>query len=140
MPAGRPTDYKEEYNELAHKLCLLGCTDKRLAELLETSEPTLNKWKRDFPEFLKSIKEGRDIADAEIAHATYHRAKGYSHPEDKIFNDGGEPMIVPTTKHYPPDTQAARLWLMNRHPDKWRDKQETEHTGELKIRVIRDGD
>ncbi len=55
----------------------------------------------------------------------YERATGYSHAEDKIFNDGGEPLIVPTTKHYPPDATSAIFWLKNRQPAKWRDK--TEH-------------
>jgi hypothetical protein len=32
MERGRPTKYKEEYNEQAYKLCLLGATDKELAD------------------------------------------------------------------------------------------------------------
>lgn len=32
--------------------------------------------------------------------------------------------IVPTIKHYPPDTVAGIFWLKNRQPDKWREKQE----------------
>ncbi len=36
---------------------------------------------------------------------------------------------MPTVKHYPPDTQAASLWLRNRQPDKWRDKLTHEHAG-----------
>jgi hypothetical protein len=35
-------------------------------------------------------------------------------------------MIVPTTKHYPPDTAAAIIWLKNRQPERWRDKIEQE--------------
>ena len=30
----RPTDYRQEYAEQAHKLCLLGFTDKQLAVFL----------------------------------------------------------------------------------------------------------
>ena len=29
---------------------------------------------------------------------------------------------MPYTEHYPPDTQAASLWLRNRQPRQWRDK------------------
>ncbi len=62
---------------------------------------------------------------------------GYEHSEDKIFQYEGKPVIVPTTKRYPPDTQAASLWLRNRQPAKWRDKQEIEQSGEPLV-IIRD--
>ena len=127
--AGRPTDYKEEYNELVYKFCLLGATDIQLSEFLGICESTLNNWKNDYPEFLASIKKGKDIADAEVGAALFHRATGYSHPEDKIFNDGGEPLVVPTIKHYPPDPTSIIFWLKNRQKDKWRDIKATEHTG-----------
>ncbi len=127
---GRPTDYKEEYAELAYKLCLLGATDVQLAEFLEISEKTIYNWKNKHPEFLQALKDGKEIADANVAQSLYQRAIGYEHPEDKIFNHGGKPLIVPTTKHYPPDTGACMSWLKNRQGDKWRDKQDIELGGE----------
>lgn len=126
MPAGRPTDYREEYNEQARKLCLLGATDVELAEFFGTSEVTLNAWKKEFPAFLKSMNAGKDVADAEVAEKLYHRARGYSHKAVKIFMPAGatEPVYAEYTEHYPPDTPAASLWLRNRQPKKWRDRQE----------------
>ena len=32
-----------------------------------------------------------------------------------------------------PDVTACRLWLLNRRPGQWRDKQEVEHSGDLTI-------
>jgi len=125
---GRPTKYKAEYADQAYKLTLLGATDAQLADFFGVSEQTFNAWKKSHPGFLESITRGKDLADAEIAAALYHRAKGYSHPEDKIFNNNGQEMVVPTIKHYPPDTQAASLWLRNRQPGRWRDKQQVEHS------------
>lgn len=129
MPTGRPTDYKPEYAEQAYKLCLLGATDKNMADFFEVSETTVNNWKIDHSKFLESLKAGKENADAVMAHSLYHRGKGYSHPEDKIFNNNGIPLIVPTTKFYPPDTTAAIFWLKNRRPDLWRDLKATEITG-----------
>ena len=126
-PVGRPTKYKKEYDELVFKYCLLGVTDEQLADLLDVDVATINRWKNEHPEFCASIRKGKEDADAEIAKALYHRAKGYSHSEDKIFNNNGEALVVPTTKHYPPDTAAAFIWLKNRAG--WRDKQELEHSG-----------
>ena len=122
--AGRPTKFKEEYIELVYKLCLLGATDKEMADILGVTEQTFNNWKIDYPRLFESIKEGKEAADANVANRLYQRAMGYQHPEDKIFNDNGEPLIVPTVKHYPPDPTAAIFWLKNRQPQKWRDKQE----------------
>ena len=93
MPAGQPTKYDSKYAEQAYKLCLLGHTDKELADFFEVDESTINNWKNAHPEFFESIKAGKEVADAEIAVSLYHRAKGYSHPEDKIFNDNGEPSM-----------------------------------------------
>ncbi|OPX93998.1 MAG: hypothetical protein A4E53_00161 [Pelotomaculum sp. PtaB.Bin104] len=132
---GRPTKFRAEYVEQVYRLCLLGLTDAELATSFDVEEQTINNWKIDHPEFFESIKKGREIADSEVVEKLLHRAKGYSHPEDKIFLHEGQPVIVPTTKHYPPDTAAAFIWLKNRQSSKWRDKQEIEHTGNVPIRV-----
>ncbi len=129
MPGGRPSSYKPEYAEMAYKLSLLSLTDKQMAEVFDTTEQTVNNWKKEHPEFFESLKKGKAIADAEVVASFIHRAKGYSHPEDKIFLHEGKPVIVPTTKHYPPDTAAGFIWLKNRQG--WRDKQEVEHSGKL---------
>lgn len=136
MPPGRPSKYKEEFVEQAEKLCALGLTDVELAQFFGVSEVTLNAWKSKYPDFLKSLKVGKEHADTRVERSLYQRAIGYSHPEDKIFNDNGKPMIVPTIKHYPPDTTAAIFWLKNRKSADWRDKQDHEHTGEVSFKMI----
>jgi hypothetical protein len=123
-PGGRPTDYKEEYNEQVYKLCLLGATDIEIADFIGVCEATINNWKKDYPKFLESIKDGKIKADAEIAESLYNRAKGYQHPDTHISNYQGEITETPIIKHYPPDTGAAMAWLKNRQPKLWRDKQE----------------
>lgn len=128
-PVGRPTKYKHEYADLARKFCLLGATDKRLAELFQVSERSIHEWKDAYPEFSQSICEGREIADAEIANSLYHRAKGYSHPEVDVKVIQNQIVMTDLVKHYPPDTTAASLWLRNRQSKHWRDKTEQEVTG-----------
>jgi hypothetical protein len=120
-PGGRPTAFKPEYCRQAEKLCRLGATDKELADFFGVVEQTINNWK-DIPEFLESLKKGKDLSDANVADRLYKRAMGYSHRAVKIFNDNGEPMRVDYIEHYPPDTTAAIFWLKNRQPKKWRDK------------------
>lgn len=130
---GRPTAYKAEYAEQAYKLCLLGATDAKMGEFFGVSEQTINAWKLAHTDFLESITRGKEGADAEIAAALFHRAKGYSHPEVDIKVVASEIVQTPLTKHYPPDTQAASLWLRNRQPKLWRDKQEMEHSGSVTV-------
>lgn len=124
---GRPTDYRAEYAEKAYKLCLLGMTDKELADFFEVSEQTINAWKEKHPKFLESLKAGKDDADAKVADRLYQRAMGYTHPEEKIFQYEGGVVRTETLKHYPPDTAAAIFWLKNRNKSKWRER--VEHTG-----------
>jgi hypothetical protein len=51
---GRPTKYEHEYADQAKKLCFLGFIDRELAGFFEVEESTINKWKKDYPEFLES--------------------------------------------------------------------------------------
>lgn len=134
----RPTRYRQEFAEQAAKLCKLGLTDKELADFFEVSERTINTWKHSHPEFLQSLKGGKELADAEVASKLFHRATGYEHPEDDIRVVNGEIVITPTIKHYPPDTTAAIFWLKNRQPAKWRDKVEQEGGGADMAQVLTD--
>lgn len=38
-------------------------------------------------------------------------------------------VVEEKTKEVAPDTTAQIFWLKNRRPDKWRDKQDIEHSG-----------
>ena len=131
MPAGRPTDYRQEFVVQAFKLALLGMTDAEMASFFEVDERTINRWKDVHEEFCQSIARGKAAADSDIAEKLYRRAAGYSHEAVKIFMPAGanEPVYAPYTEHYPPDTPAASLWLRNRQPRLWRDKQDHEHAG-----------
>lgn len=71
---GRPSRYKSEYSQQAYKLCLLlGATDKNLADYFDVSEATINNWKHQHPEFLESLKAGKEEADARVGESLYQR-------------------------------------------------------------------
>jgi transcriptional regulator with XRE-family HTH domain len=123
---GRPTKYKPEYAEQVFKLCLLGATDERLADFFGVAVSTIYEWTNGEAEFSEARRKGKEWADANVAEALYNRALGYSHPEEKIFQSDGDIIRANTTKHYPPDTAAAFIWLKNRAG--WRDKQEVDVT------------
>lgn len=126
--AGRPTDYREDYNTKAEKLCKLGATDKELADFFEVAESTINEWKLTYPEFSESIKKGKVLADANVAQSLYKRAVGFKAPDLHFSAYEGHVTQTEYTKHYPPDPTSMIFWLKNRQPSKWRDKHEFDHT------------
>lgn len=127
-PVGRPSCYRAEYEEQVHKLALLGATDKEIGDFFNVTETTINNWKIAFPEFFESIKRGKIQADAEVAEKLFERAKGYEHPETKVFCHEGDITTYEVVKHYPPDTAAAFIWLKNRRM--WTDRQDFTTGGE----------
>ena len=128
MAGGRPSKYQDKFAKEAYKLSLLGATDKFMADFFDVSEQTLNEWKKSYPEFLESLKEGKSNADAKVAQSLYNRALGYSCKATKFATFNGE--ITDREEyieHYPPDTTAAIFWLKNRKSDVWRDKTEVDN-------------
>lgn len=130
---GRPSEFKEEYVKIAHRMCLLGATDAELADAFDVCETTINAWKLAHIEFSEALKSGKAMADAMVAESLFKRATGYQHPAVKIFNDQGAPMVVDYIERYPPDTTAAIFWLKNRQRATWRDKQDVEQTVTAKV-------
>ena len=148
-----PSFDKDIHPAMAFKFCLLGCDDKRLAELLEIGLPTMEYWKTVYPDFLLSIREGRDIANANVAKSMFNRACGFDHIEyeyETIFikdphnnkkyllDEDGFPikelaLTKKKIKHTPGDVAAAKFFLWNRtkslpKDQQWNDKQEIDVT------------
>jgi len=111
---------------MATRHCLLGATNADLAALFEVDVTTIDRWLAEKPEFRGAVYKGREGADADVARSLYQRATGYRHKAVKIVADAktGAEHIVPYVEHYPPDTAAAFIWLKNRRPDLWRDRQQ----------------
>lgn len=120
----------ERVPDMARSLALLGASQEEMATAFGVCRKTITTWSREYPLFKQAILDGRVAADAIVGKRLYERALGYDCPEDKIFYDSKEakPVIVPTVRHYPPDTTAAIFWLKNRHPDKWRDRHVVDQT------------
>jgi hypothetical protein len=117
---GQPTKYSKTYAKQAYGLALLGLTDEEMAPIFDVTKRTVENWKKSHPDFFHSIVRGRATADAEVAVKLRERALGYSHPEVVVTSYKGDVTLTRVTKHYPPDTAAASLWLRNRQPGRWR--------------------
>jgi hypothetical protein len=80
-------------------------------------------------EFCNALKVRRGPADDRVERFLYQRAVGYSYNAVKVMQNAGEPVYAEYVEHVPPDSGAAKLWLINRRPNEWRDKSTTELTG-----------
>lgn len=119
MAGGRPSSYKKEHDKIAAKMCELGATDIDLADAFDVDVRTINRWKVKHKGFCQSLRLGKEAPNMQVERALYQRAIGYSHPDIDIRVIDGQVVQTPITKHYPPDTKAASVWLFNREPDKW---------------------
>ncbi len=126
---GRPFTYDATYHpEKARKFALLGLTDKQIADAFDIDESTIHAWKKDHIEFIQALKEGKEIADANVAESLYKRASGYEHKAIKMFYDKDSKEVIKEEyiEHYPPDSTAMIFWLKNRRSDLWRDRHQFE--------------
>lgn len=117
---GAPTKYREEYNEQAYELCLLGYTIEELANFFNVAKSTIEVWIKTKSEFSGAVTRGRDIADGKVARAFYNRALGYDYTETKEKQGDNGCETITTNKHVPADSGAAMNWLSNRQRRKWK--------------------
>lgn len=106
MPRG--TKYLKEFDRQVYELSLLGMTDAQMSEELGVSTRTFNRWKNTHESFCQSLKEGKTIADAKVAHSLYEKALSG-------------------------DVKACIHWLNNRQADRWREKQELKVDGNVTL-------
>lgn len=76
-------------------------------------------------------KKGKEVVDIEVENALLKRALGYSYEEKKVEVSEEGTKVTKTIKEVVPDTTAQIFWLKNRRPDRWRDKQDIEHSGQI---------
>jgi hypothetical protein len=160
---GAPSKYDSAYAEQVTKLCKLGATDKEIADFFDVEESTINNWKKAHPEFMESIKKGKIIADAEVAHSLHKRAIGYQYDEvtyerlavgetGMAVDDKGDIEATKkeaykrkvVTKEVAPDVAAQNIWLKNRRgkvdktAQRWADKHEVTGEGGGPIEIKQD--
>lgn len=134
----RPTKYDPKFAKQVKHLAQLGATDQEVADFLDVEVRTVYRWKHDHDEFCQALKTGKDVADERVERSLYQRAIGYEQEEVKIFMPANaeKPVYAPFRAKVAPDTTAAIFWLKNRRSQDWRDKQETQHTGNVAFNVL----
>ena len=125
--------YGPHIDKIVERMSWLGSTDEDMWTALGVSEKTFYRWLKAQPTMRQSRDKGRENANALVTKRLFQRATGYSHKAVKVFlrKDDTLPVYAPYVEHYPPDTAAAALWLTNRQPERWKNKQE--HVVDLNV-------
>ena len=116
-----------------------GLVDKQIAHNIGVTEQTLNNWKKKYPSLFESLKRGKEVIDRQVENALLKRALGYEYEEVKIIVEKDEKgnekkRQEKVIKKVIPDTTAQIFWLKNRKPADWRDRKETQLSGEIKTK------
>lgn len=116
-----------------------GLIDEQIAHNLGVSYASFKTYKKQYEELREALKKGKEVVNREVENALLKRALGYRYDEvtqEQVKNsETGELELVVTkvvTKEVAPDTTAQIFWMKNREPEKWRDKKDVEHRGEIK--------
>jgi hypothetical protein len=107
-PDGRPTVYRPDCCEQAHKYCLLGATNEDLGLLFGVTRRTVDNWLAIHPDFARAVESGRLAADAKVAGGLFARATGFERKVKRTALYRGEP-------------KACIFWLRNRRRATWSD-------------------
>ncbi|WP_286909645.1 transposase [Clostridium sp. UBA1652] len=153
---------KSKWEDIKDKLILIegwardGLTDEQIANNLGIGKTAFYKYKKEHVNFANALKKGKEVIDFEVESSLLKRALGYEYTEvtkERIMrkDEKGQPitdihgfpcydMVVTKTvkKEVVPDTTAQIFWLKNRRPDKWRDKQEMQHSGDMGLNIVVD--
>ena len=120
---GRPTRYDKRYVERVEKLARLGYSMVEMGAVFGVDPTTIAEWKQRYSDFSRAINVGREAAITDVEVSLKQRAMGYSHPAVHFSNHNGVVSATPYIERYPPDTAAAKLYLTNRAPERWKDAQ-----------------
>lgn len=138
--------------EVIKSLCRKGWHNDEIAAYIGISESTLYEWTKKHPEFSEALSIGKDYCVAQVENALFQRAVGIEKKMPKkeqtvttdIIKDGKVVGKQVTKKienelvFVPPETKAATFILTNLAPDDWKQKQQTELTGSVKINANMD--
>lgn len=113
-----------------------GLINEQIAHNIGIAEGTLYDWQNKYPEIAESLKRGKEVVDVQVENALLKRALGYEYEETKqiieVDEKGGErKRQEKVKKRIRPDVTAQIFWLKNRNPDKWRDRKETNISGNI---------
>ncbi len=138
--------YKKEIIEVIRASITAGETYKQAYTRAGITESTFHEWRNKHPEFAEMIKEAEEThrlsKQSEVEVSVHKAACGYEFTEVRTeygVGANGQPIItkqVKTTKHYPPNVQAAKMELLNLAPEKWGNSPMDDNFAGVRVEVV----
>lgn len=129
----RPVKYEARFDYMAEVACREGgFTDWKLGRLFDVSISTITNWKRNYSSFSDAVKRGKDDFDTmAVEESLLKQCLGYTFTETTMEpGRNGELAVTKIVeKHTPANASSTRFFLKNRGPQRWRDRQQFEHSG-----------
>lgn len=127
-----------------------GFTLDEIARKIGIARPTLNRWRKGFPQIEKALSKGKEVVDYMVENALLKSALGFSYTETKTYigypdkNGNRKTRKEITETVVPPNVTACMAWLNNRKPDQWKRNRDNTLTTEDKdnnitINIIKKG-
>ena len=115
--------WNDHYIDKVYEMCKLGSNDQLLAIALDVSISTIQKWKRDKPEFREAIEKAKAKVNHQVAVAFYLSCIGYDYEETETFESAeGKISTKKIKKHKCGDPIAQYRYLNLRQRDEWCDE------------------
>jgi hypothetical protein len=106
-----------------YEMCKLGSTDELLAIALDVSTTTIQKWKRDKPEFNEIIAKAKAKINHSVGVAFLLSCVGYDYEEvETLESSEGKISTKTIKKHKCGDPIAQYRYLNLRQRDEWCDE------------------
>lgn len=122
--------YRAEYKALVKQAVMLGMEFKDIASnVFNVPEEAFLQWMVDYPDFAEAAKDGGEKADMLVVDALHKIATGFEYTEEVAVPGMG---IETISRYYEPNINAIKYWLNNRKSDKWKNKTDTNLSGEVK--------
>jgi hypothetical protein len=117
---GRPCKYEthvEPYLDKIFEWLKTGYTDVSICEQLGIHQNTWMRYKQDYSVLSELYARARAHRNALVMNKMFEKAIGYEHEDLFIAQNKGEIVKETIKKHYPPDVNAADLFLRNNDPE-----------------------
>lgn len=135
MVGGEQMKYEinDEFLERVKRLVAGGYSNKEIADVLQVSERTFDRWIQKNERLKEAIQEGRLKAVDEFLKSAFSKLSGHKVYEEHIVEiykptKDGEKQLVRIERHIdekyiPPDTTFMIFWAKNRLKEKFSDEQ-----------------
>lgn len=132
------------------RLCMIakykqgGLNNLEICTLLGISESSFYEYQNKYPEFADVTRRDKEEACAEVEYKYFKNCVGYEYTEEQVtskkeifYDDDGKkikeitkPVKIKAKRYRHPDASAAKWYLTNRDPERWKDTAKVELSGD----------